>query len=331
MSKIFAENGELGRKSFHNSEDDVKKISPRIALKSNNKSSFRATDRDAFDEIRGSSGKSRSNSNHSIDNVESCLREEMDAVLSNEQFTRERVLKRRLIRNSDDYAPIFTFADLLRDDDRLVKYKRTNIAFDGYGAVPVILFQSSVFITRASLYKSIHLNLYFSLAFTISIVSIFTFMVLVSLLLLERATNPALRLSSNEAKNIGHQRSNSHSCAKKTLDPDPENNHAVFSSNRKNMSNGAQYFAGTSPRVKTNLKGKIGIAERPSRMSSCRSLIPLPQLIKMNKTLQGIVNHWVFQEAFDAMAITGSFAIGILHTASLIYLFVYLFIFIYIR
>ena len=316
-SRIFAERGELGRKSFHASDDEVKKISSRIALKSHNRNSFSVKDRDAFDEIRGNSGISRSHSNHSIDNVESCLREEMDAVLSNESFPRERVTKRRLIRNSHDYAPSFTFAELLRDDDRLVKYKRTNIAFDGYGAVPVILFQSSVFITRASLYKSIHLNIYFSFAFTISIVSIWTFIVLMCILLLERATNPALNSNSNEPTNMSYHSSSSNSCTKKGLNFDLEKDqkdHAVFSSNKQNMSTGANNFAGTNPRMKEKLNSKTDLPERPSRIDSCRSLIPLPQLIMMNKMLQRMINHWVFQEAFDAMALTGSFAIGILHT-----------------
>ena len=99
--------------------------------------------------------------------------------------------------NSDDYiAPLISLTELLREDEKFVEYKRSNITFDTYSAIPLLGFLISVFITRGSVMVPFSLNAYFSAAFVLNILALVGFTVAIYILLSERFSNP----KSNSAK-----------------------------------------------------------------------------------------------------------------------------------
>lgn len=194
----------------------------------------------------------------------------------------------RVAKRSGDYFPVFNISEFFRDDDDLVKYKRTKIAFNVHGAIPVLLFQFVVFATRASLYRPVTINMYFCCAFTISVFAIGIFMLLLSVILLERFTDPVCVKNSVDVVNTNQYSDVSHSAGSHCPDMDDENEESAFPTNKKNVAG-----------VSTSFKRKQGLNDRTAPFSA-----------RLNAYLNRTIHHWVFQEAFDAMAISGSFAIG---------------------
>jgi hypothetical protein len=205
----------------------------------------------------------------------------------------------RITKHPDEYLPSFKFSEFFRDDKDLVKYKRTKIAFDVHGAIPVLIFQFFVFSTRASLYGTLHLNLYFSSAFTISVFAIGIFMLLLSVILLERFTDPGWSKDSVDVFNINQHSDVSISTGSHCPDVDYDNEHSAFTSNKRSVAG-----ASTSSNRKHNWNVRRSSTENNRMMRST------PFMTRVNIYLNRTIQHWVFQEAFDAMAISGSFAIG---------------------
>jgi hypothetical protein len=205
----------------------------------------------------------------------------------------------RVTKHSDEYLPVFKFSEFFRDDKDLVKYKRTKIAFNVHGAIPVLIFQFVVFSTRASLYRTLHLNLYFSCAFTISVFAIGIFMLLLSVILFERFTDPVWAKDSVDVLNTNQHSDMSYSTGSHCPDVDYDYDHSAFTSNKKSV-------AGAS----TSSKRRHSWNVRRSSTENNRMMRTTSFMTRVNKYLNRTIHHWVFQEAFDAMAISGSFAIG---------------------
>lgn len=201
----------------------------------------------------------------------------------------------RVAKRSDDYFPVFNISEFFRDDEDLVKYKRTKIAFNVHGAIPVLIFQFVVFATRASLYRPVSINMYFSCAFTISVFAIGIFMLLLSVILLERFTDPVCVKESVDVVNTNQHSDVSHSTGSHCPDMDDDIEQSAFPSNKKNVAGVSASF-----KRKQGLNGCRGSKEMRTAPFSAR----------LNACLNRTIHHWVFQEAFDAMAISGSFAIG---------------------
>ena len=104
-------------------------------------------------------------------------------------------------KHSDDYiAPLISLTELLREDEKFVEYKRSNITFDTYSVIPLFGFLISVFITRGSVMDSFSLSAFFSAAFVLNILALVGFTVAIYILLSERFSNPNLNSAKKKKR-----------------------------------------------------------------------------------------------------------------------------------
>ena len=107
------------------------------------------------------------------------------------------------MRHSNDHmAPLISLTELLQEDENFIKYKRSNIAFDAYSAIPLLIYLLSVFITRGSVVDPFSLNAYLSTAFVLSILALGGFTVAIYILLSERLSNPNLNTTTKKKKRL---------------------------------------------------------------------------------------------------------------------------------
>lgn len=244
---------------------------------------------------------------HPTAEVESSVEIVMDSPTFNDHFSNPTYLDKntkkridlQITKRSDEYLPVFRFSEFFQDDKNLVKYKRTKIAFNVHGAIPVLIFQCAVYATRASLYKTLYLNVYFSCAFILSVFAVGIFMLLIIVILLERYTDPVWVKGTIDVLNKKQHSDVSHSVESYGNDADNENDHSAYTSNKKSVAGGS-----------TSSKRKHNWRARKNNTESYRIMRTTPFLLKVNRYLKRTIHHWVFQEAFDAMAITGATAIG---------------------
>jgi hypothetical protein len=60
-------------------------------------------------------------------------------------------LNTHINKQADTYiAPLISFKELIFEDEFFLKFKRTNITFDMYSAIPLLSFQGFIYVTRAS-------------------------------------------------------------------------------------------------------------------------------------------------------------------------------------
>ena len=199
-SKVFASEEELGgvftsdRKSSHENfmrhisldPIDTRKLSFSVSIGDASEPVAEVID---FDERLESCCTSNLNAQKHVyeDDIEKAT---FDFSVYPPIFFGEGVTNYEKMQHSIVYAPTFNIIDMLRENDSVVKFKRTSIAFDVYGAIAVFLFQCSIFMTRASVYKTYYLNGYFSCAFTFAYLSVGTLVILLSIIVLERVTDP---------------------------------------------------------------------------------------------------------------------------------------------
>ena len=261
-----------------------------------------------IDEKSGPFEVSEVNAHPTVDlNIENSTGIDMETPAFAENFTHpiyldkhaKKRIKLQITKHSDEYLPVFSFSEFFRDDKDLVKYKRTKIAFNVQGAIPVLMLQLVVFATRASLYRTLNLNLYFVCAFAMSVFAIGIFTLLLSAILLERYTCPVWVKGPVDVLNTNQHSDISYSAGSHCNDVDCENEHSAFTSNKKRVAG-----------VSTSSKRKQSWNVRRSSTENNRITRTTPFIIRLNKCLNRTIHHWIFQEAFEAMAISGSFAIG---------------------
>ena len=207
------------------------------------------------------------------------------------------------MQHSIAYAPTFHISEMLREDESVVKFKRTSIAFDVYGALAVFLFQCSVFMTRASVYKTYFLNIYFSCAFTFSFISVGTLVILICIIVLERVTDPLQQKCRINSKIAHNRRDCPASGESKSNDGEKELDQSVSISINESVIGLKRVPGGGFYDVEDRREEKCsGKTER--------TFFDSPQYTELNSRLIKVINHWIFQEAFDGMAILTSIAIG---------------------
>lgn len=218
-------------------------------------------------------------------------------------FVGEGVTNYEKMQHSIVYAPTFNIIDMLRENDSVVKFKRTSIAFDVYGSIAVCLFQCSIFVTRASVYKTYNLNSYFSCAFTFSYISVGTLLILICIIALERATDP---LQQKRRANPAKKRIRRDSA----LSIDSDCNHREKDYDQSACISMNKSVISARKHIGRDLYDIESKREEKCSAGSERTAPGSPQHSELNKRLNQIINHWVFQEAFDGMAILTSVAIG---------------------
>ena len=176
-------------------------------------------------------------------------------------------------KHSDNYiAPVITISELLNEDDEFIKFKRTNITFDTYSAIPLLAFQGFIFVTRASIY--------FSAALSLAILAIGTFSVLINILLAERFTNPNY---------IGNKK-------------------VIEKIERRNIDLEKQ-IRGSPPNSKTPPRSAPSSQYDDIPLSSGEEARQ-KRFSRYNTMFKSIIKTYIFQEIFEILSILGTTAIG---------------------
>lgn len=312
-SKVFASDEELGGVSASNRKSSHENFMRHISLDpiDTRKLSFSVSIGDAsepvaevieFDERIESCCTSNLNAQKHVyeDDIEKA---NFDFSVYPPIFFGEGVTNYEKMQHSIVYAPTFNIIDMLRENDSVVKFKRTSIAFDVYGAIAVFLFQCSIFMTRASVYKTYYLNTYFSCAFTFAYLAVGTLVILLSIIVLERVTDPLQQKRRANPPKKTIRRDSALSIDSNYNDREKDYDQSACTSMNKSVISARKYIG----RDLYDMESK---REEKRSAGSERTATGSPQHTELNTHLNKIINHWVFQEAFDGMAILTSVSIG---------------------
>jgi hypothetical protein len=312
-SKVFASDEELGGVFASNRKADHENFMRHISLDpiDTRKLSFSVSIGEAsepvaevieFDERMESCCTSNLNAQKHVyeDDIEKAT---FDFSVYPPTFVGEGVTNYEKMQHSIVYAPTFNIIDMLRENDSVVKFKRTSIAFDVYGAIAVFLFQCSIFMTRASVYRTYYLNSYFSCAFTFAYLSVGTLVILIGIIVLERVTDPLQQKRTANPATKRIRRDSALSIDSNYNDREKDYDQSACTSMNKSVISARKYIG----RDLYDIESK---REEKRSAGSERTATGSPQHTELNKRLNKIINHWVFQEAFDGMAILTSVAIG---------------------